>query len=325
MRLIAERNLSQRIRFGRCGGVCPSQFDEREKSIWPIRQILQEDELLSTWLARSAYHLQVPVRSLVDMNIRGRPNSRWYNDIDVCIDSEVAFHLSEQSGVPIQRIIRASLLRYEGTALEMAPRSSDTCWVLGSNLSPIGGRIGYAICSKCLASDDVPYFRPHWRLATTCTCERHGTLLRDRCAECGAFIFPWRGKQVSTDPLDYCTCYKCGADIIHQVDGTIPADCYTKGVALFSQITRQLDHGIIRLPCGSSDQYLILVLRGIHSLVQSLAMLRGENSLMRSLDRVCNYQFGFLDWGTLGRRLSRVAPGTVASFSLQYGVRYSAN
>jgi hypothetical protein len=27
-------------------------------------------------------------------------------------------------------------------------------------------------------------------------------------------------------------------------------------------------------------------------------MLRGENSLMRSLDRVCNYQFGFLDWGT---------------------------
>lgn len=280
--------------------------------MWPLRQVLHDDELLSTWLARSACHLQVPVSALLDAGFDARSAGAWPNDLDVCIDQDLAGYLSEQSGEPIQKILRASALRYDGSALEILPQSTETSWVLGSALRPISGRIGYSICSQCLSTDDTPYFRTHWRLGTTCMCEKHGTSLHDRCLECGAFIFPWRGRQVSVDPLEYCICHRCGADLARQTDARIPVECSPVGMSIFSKITQQLELGTITLPCSSSEQYLVLILRGIRCLVHSLAMLRDEYSRMRSLNRACDYQFGFESWRTSRLEAKPFGPRCIA-------------
>ena len=63
-----------------------------------------------------------------------------------------------------------------------------------------------SLCPECLATDG--YCNAAWELAAVTVCTRHGCLLRDHCAECGAAV-TWARRSVR-----YCN--ECGAQLDDQ-------------------------------------------------------------------------------------------------------------
>lgn len=85
-------------------------------------------------------------------------------------------------------------------------------WVI-----PIGnrdGKIASVYCPKCLADDEVPYFRLTWRLAFICTCPIHGCSLLERCGTCNAPVWPATLKALPTKQMkDLGHCPFCAAPL----------------------------------------------------------------------------------------------------------------
>lgn len=136
----------------------------------------------------------------------------WTRDIDLCADEELLARLSEGTGTPLPDALSTILQSFEGTVFER-------CFPKGRTrlISPVGvfhrKRRGYGLlyCPICLASDDEPFFRRHWRLALISSCPRHGRVLVDRCPECDVPIAPHKG--------DFMRCHICALDYM-----SIPAD-----------------------------------------------------------------------------------------------------
>lgn len=64
-------------------------------------------------------------------------------------------------------------------------------------------------CPLCLATDEAPYFRRQWRLASRVSCFAHGCGLRDRCPACHAGVATFdQGELV---PQHFCA--RCGFDL----------------------------------------------------------------------------------------------------------------
>lgn len=113
----------------------------------------------------------------------------WNRDIDKSASETMLEELSIRTGTPICRARATTLANYENTLYEKHNTLGPTSWIL-----PVGiyhrtrKQFGLQYCPLCLAEDKEPYFRRKWRLAFVVSCERHHTLLHDRCPRCGAAI-----------------------------------------------------------------------------------------------------------------------------------------
>jgi TniQ len=97
--------------------------------------------------------------------------------------------LSIRTGTPIDRVHATTLADYESILYEKYNTLGPTSWIM-----PVGvyhrtrNQFGLQFCPLCLEEDKEPYFRRRWRLAFIVSCERHHTLLHDRCPRCGAAV-----------------------------------------------------------------------------------------------------------------------------------------
>lgn len=109
-------------------------------------------------------------------------------------------------------------------------------WVI-----PIGyreGGIASVYCPKCLAEDEVPYFRLTWRLAFICTCPLHGCGLRERCGACNAPVWPATLKTLPAKQMkDLGHCPFCAVALQDGLGGK--ADSFSLPLA------RAIDTGLI--------------------------------------------------------------------------------
>ena len=68
-------------------------------------------------------------------------------------------------------------------------------------------------CPECLKEEAVRYFRSVWHLNFVSICDRHGTLLQDRCPRCH--------RAVRFELLDWQSriteCFECGFDLVNSV------------------------------------------------------------------------------------------------------------
>ncbi len=64
-------------------------------------------------------------------------------------------------------------------------------------------------CPKCLAEDEIPYFRSYWFLKFVTYCEKHKILLKDVCPHCFSPIFFWKTPWNQTIE----SCYYCQEDL----------------------------------------------------------------------------------------------------------------
>jgi len=134
----------------------------------------------------------------------------WTIDVDRCVSDERLTTLVEPSTIPLDAF-RAATLRPVATLVSERPLGVHGPW---SWMTTIGSRNtkrrgGLQCCPTCLANDVRPFHRLQWRFAWHTVCERHGTVLLDRCPGCRAPIEPHR---LPASSPNIARCASCGAD-----------------------------------------------------------------------------------------------------------------
>lgn len=184
-----------------------------------VRPGLQQDELLSSWLARVAAHngflsgMPRPLLPTPEHTVSG-------SDIDLWADNGCFDNLAIRTFLASDRIREASLVKFEGAIFEKVYDP----W-FGFEIIPLT-LAGLRYCPECLAEDERPYFRQHWRIAYFPLCERHNAWLHSKCPNCANNVEFYSGreanarnnKQAIFDDSAYvgqilAHCYHCGFDL----------------------------------------------------------------------------------------------------------------
>lgn len=150
---------------------------------WSIPSPLQPDEILSSWLARTALAQGCDPLSITSYIWPGW--RAWTQDIDRGLTKDRLDLLSHCSKIS-KSFIHASTLESIANATGNNRVNSRTYlnWIL-----PLGSRNrkrhgGPQFCPACLASDRYPHFRLQWRLAWHTVCPSHSIFLHDACPHC---------------------------------------------------------------------------------------------------------------------------------------------
>lgn len=172
---------------------------------WPYRCPPRPDELLSSWILRTAHGLGIKPFAFVD-GLFGRSPPVLTRDIDNMAAQRVIGVMAAGSGTAIAAASRTHLSTFEGSFVEAYALGGRNAWVM-----PVGVRhrerrqYGLQYCADCLASPPS-YYRRAWRLAFTVGCATHGRLLRDRCPACQSPLMPHRAPALHL-------CWRCDLDL----------------------------------------------------------------------------------------------------------------
>lgn len=181
-------------------------FSENSTSLRPF---LQSDETLGSWLTRIALANGLSPSEFYPVVL---PGGRLYRtDLDRLAGGDLIRSMAAYGGVGEAEVADATFRRWAGLLYETDDGRRKLIWLPW--VGTTGGRtaFGQQACPLCLAEDSHPYFRMTWRLGFVTACPRHGTLLIDRCPECGAplqplFLPPPNGRD------RMIACWSCGAD-----------------------------------------------------------------------------------------------------------------
>lgn len=119
--------------------------------------------------------------------------------------------LSDNFQLPFELIHKHSLDYYN--ARLNASGTSDQRWILPfhpTSDSPYAS--GPVLCPNCL--QDQPYLRLFWRMAFYTFCPLHGSVLIERCPDCGASMWPsTMPSRAHPNSFALSHCQRCGADL----------------------------------------------------------------------------------------------------------------
>lgn len=243
--------------------------------LWPFHLKPKDDELLSSWLVRLSRANSVKVHTLCSSTWPDK--SVWNRDIDKSADDEIVKVLAEKTGTSYERAFQTTLRTYEGFVYEKHNPNGNTPWIM-----PVGvyhrlhRRYGLQYCPECLSEDKEPYFRRRWRLAFITICEKHCTLLRDRCPKCGA---PVSYHRVRIDAASITLCSSCGFDLRQAkpmiVDGF-------KHLHLQHRLLKAVRDGYVLLPCRL-PVYSHLYFSILHQLMKLLVTRERAHKLCRQV------------------------------------------
>jgi hypothetical protein len=189
----------------------------------PHRQLLLirpkplPDELLSSWLVRLAWENGRKLHPFSTWNLC-LPRYFWYRDIDRSTPPELLEQIAQITGTELQMVTGTTLGSLLARFLDersIVPKGPIP-WLLP--ILPRGRRSlrpGVQFCPECLATDDIPYFRRHWRLSFITVCPTHGIMMVDRCPQCQRPINFHRGDygfHNLSDEAPWMFCPDCGHD-----------------------------------------------------------------------------------------------------------------
>lgn len=202
--------------------------------MWTARCPPREGELLSSWIAHLAAVHGLSFNWFCRRTWPGR--TIWHSDLDLKADDEIFRVVSDKTGVGRSTVEATSLARLQGWLFPSVRQARFTDWVLPAMMSQLvaflrgstpPGTYVRQFCSQCLASDDFPYFRLHWRLAFVTMCERHGSDLNDRCPDCGGPVAPIVADRLRDTDLreeHQALCFQCKGDLRRASADTAGAD-----------------------------------------------------------------------------------------------------
>jgi TniQ len=183
--------------------------------VWPVHLKPQEDELLSSWLARLGLAHGQTASSFFNLTWPGR--YLLARDPDLWNDQTTFELLARKTNTPPARVFATTLASYDGLLFEDRPRQSHAPWVLARHLNVRPQKwFGLQFCPSCLTVDKEPYFRRPWRLALMVLCPIHRILLLDRCQSCGAAVcYEKQSARVLGDAERWTLtrCYECNGDL----------------------------------------------------------------------------------------------------------------
>jgi hypothetical protein len=182
-----------------------SQLDQR----WYIRTPIQQGEIFSSWLIRSALDVGCSPMVLVEA-LWGKWRALTI-DLDKGVDAEKFDTLLSHSVESKQNIQQSMLSSFISQIYQNYDPKQNIPWVLSLGIRNRSNTSGRQVCVECLKSrEDPPYLRLIWRMGWHCSCVQHQVSLIDHCPECGATIQPFK-----TDLEHGCLaiCTVCGFDL----------------------------------------------------------------------------------------------------------------
>lgn len=176
---------------------------------WAIKMPLLPDELLSSWLVRSAL-----AQGCDPLVLTGEVWGKWRiftMDADRIFHGESLKPLADISGQLIERLQESSLYPVASIIVDdTPPEKAIWSWILAVGARNTRRNRGLQYCPACLAEDKTPYFRKQWRFAWHTACEKHQCALLDRCPACDAPIEPHR---LFAEDRHVGVCASCKADL----------------------------------------------------------------------------------------------------------------
>lgn len=183
-------------------------------SLWPAHPQPLPDELLTSWIVRTAEANGIKLQTLSRL-LFGTSVSPWNRDCDRSAPKWILEPICEHTGIDYGKAYGMTLGVYEGLLYMRRRKSGQLRWILAVKTTATSRRgFGQQFCPQCLAEDQAPYFRKIWRVAFCTFCPEHGIMLYDACPSCGRpVVFHRRdfGKELE-NAGSICCCTECGFD-----------------------------------------------------------------------------------------------------------------
>lgn len=267
----------------RNGRASASQFDGPpglSGNLWPVHPHRLDDELLSFWIVRTAHANRIKLQTFTTLAL-GREVMLWNRDIDRSASDALLGVLSAQTGSSVEELRGGMLSAYESTLFARHNANGNTNWILPLGIYHRTRRgFGVQFCPLCLFADPVPYFRRKWRLAFATICDRHGTMLHDRCPACASPVVYFRndlGRRSDYRIGDHVSCWQCVFDLrraaVHDSSGPDG-----KSVMAIRSLVAFHDLGWW-FQSDFDIQYGHLYFDALHHLVMLIASARGRRLL----------------------------------------------
>ncbi|OLU03825.1 hypothetical protein BVK86_11135 [Pseudomonas reinekei] len=164
-----------------------------------------EDELLSSWLVRTAL-----AHGCAPLALSGIVWPKWRafgNDLDRGMRTERAASLGRLAGCTVAQVESCSLHSLVETLTDKPTAPVGTWpWILARGSRNLRCAAGLQLCPSCFA-EAVPYYSIRSRLAWHTVCARHQTWLIDHCPNCWAALQP---HCLLPPHQDCCACHRCG-------------------------------------------------------------------------------------------------------------------
>lgn len=130
--------------------------------------------------------------------------SIWTRDIDVLAPDTIVRTIAERCEVEHEEALETTFSSYTGLIFPSCGLGRTQFLLPVGVYHRIRTAPGQQWCPQCFLEDEQPYWRKAWRLAFNTCCLKHGTVLADRCQDCGTSVSIHKS-------LDF-TCYNCGAN-----------------------------------------------------------------------------------------------------------------
>lgn len=185
--------------------------------LWPAHPKPLPDELLSSWLMRTAHANGLRLQTFCNLIFGGR-RQVWNRDIDRLGPTWLVRTMAACTGTPWHIAYGTTLRTFEGVLFRRFRAAGTLQWIQ-TLLMYHRKRQGYGlqVCPRCLREGEQPYYRRIWRVSFNTVCPLHQRMLLDRCPACGAGIAFHRtdiGRdQLHDMPKLMLTCHRCGIDL----------------------------------------------------------------------------------------------------------------
>ena len=142
-----------------------------------------KNELLSSWLTRVAIEHRRKLSIFLSLYIKKEGSSISRNDIDFLYDEKLFEVLVNKSNLIKEDIFKMSLRSEEGYLYSC---NINSLYPPNQIRKLVDKRKHYGLmyCPKCLAEDEIPYFRKEWRYQFYNICTKHEIFLTDKCWVC---------------------------------------------------------------------------------------------------------------------------------------------
>lgn len=236
-------------------------FPELKNENFAIIPLPLEDELLSSWIVRTAYAHKTHPHTFTNQYLNYRQHSFFLAQSDLTLDPEMIKIIEEKSHHKID-IHSLMLTTYSGYIQENIYENNPATFFTHQKYCPI-----------YLREDKVPYFRKKWRVVFYNICHIHQCRLYEHCPFCGTKLDI---SQMYENKLPYTHCHHCGFELkkgrklpIHKK--------YVSSLEYQNRIFKTIENGYIQL--GETPIYSFLFFE-VFSKLSKLILLNGKHKFI---------------------------------------------
>jgi len=157
-----------------------------------------EDEVFSSWFARTAYAHHFHPQSFFNIHFGLLKRDLLKRDIDCLFDDDIFTTIDNKCNKKINSYYM-TLKNHSGYLQEKVIDNASNRFIYHQQY-----------CPKCLEEDTIPYFRKYWKFTFNTICIKHKCFLHKTCPKCNSII---NIIKMHKNKYSFILCYKCGFNL----------------------------------------------------------------------------------------------------------------